>query len=78
MANAKYADVVDTLHDAVLAIDAPDELRICALINVAVEAAFAVYGPDDGRRMLLGIIKQQVAGALEAGAGEAGYYGPRN
>lgn len=37
-----YAQVVDVLHDAALAIDASDDLIINALLNVAVEAAFGV------------------------------------
>jgi hypothetical protein len=72
----EYAAVVESIHDAALAIDASADLKIAALINVAIEAAFAVHGPEEGRRMLLGIIKQQVADAFEAGAGEDGYYKP--
>jgi hypothetical protein len=72
-----YAQVVDVLHDAALAIDASDDLIINALLNVAVEAAFGVYGPEKGRKLLVDILKRHLADAALVGGGEPTYYGPR-
>jgi hypothetical protein len=59
----KYAGVVGALHDADLALDAPRDVTVQALINVAVEAAFAIHGPERGRKLLVTILFQQLGGA---------------
>jgi hypothetical protein len=74
----EYANIVDVLHDAALAIEADRDLVVNALINVAVEAAFAGYGPEKGRKLLIAILKRQLADADDAGVGTAAYYGPTN
>jgi hypothetical protein len=66
------------LHDAALAIEADNDVKIAALINVAVEAAFAIHGPEDGRRLLIDMLKDQLAAAAEHGVGESGYYEERH
>jgi hypothetical protein len=75
----EYADIVEALHDAALELEGADIFKVSALINVAVEAAFALYGPEEGRRLLVSILKRQLAEANKAGCGTgAGYYGPKN
>jgi hypothetical protein len=74
---SRERDAVDVLHDAALAIDASDDLIINALLNVAVEAAFGVYGPEKGRKLLVDILKRHLADAALVGVGEPTYYGPR-
>jgi hypothetical protein len=79
MANEEeYGRVVEALHDAALAIEADDDLKISALINVAVEAALAIHGPEGGRRLLIDMLKDQLAAAAEHGLGESGYYSERH
>jgi hypothetical protein len=63
MMNEDYADVVDALHDAALAIEADADLKINALINVAVEAALAHLWPEEGGKLLFKILKRHAEAA---------------
>jgi hypothetical protein len=78
MMNEDYADVVEALHDAALAMEADVDYKINALINVAVEAALSVYGPKRGPRLLRDILSRHLKDASAQGVGEPGYYEERH
>jgi hypothetical protein len=72
----EYNELVEAMHNAALAIDGNEAIKVLALINVAVEAAFAIYGPEEGREWLIDNLKKHIAAAEKAGVGTAAYYGP--
>jgi hypothetical protein len=74
----EYESVVETLHDAILAIDLPAERKINALINVAIEAAFAIHGPAKGRELLIIMLMSGLKSAAAQGVGEPGYLEERH
>jgi hypothetical protein len=78
MGPTEYAELVDALHDAALRFEAPDDLVINALISVAIEAAFGIYGPDEGAALVRKFVKQHLADAIAQGVGEPGYYSERH
>jgi uncharacterized protein (UPF0218 family) len=72
----EYVALVEAMHDAALAIDGNEALKVLALINVAVEAALAIYGQERGREWLIDNLKKHIAAAEDAGVGTPAYYPP--